>query len=194
MSHKTSDAESDIGEGTCVDTSNEADTTMLKQPSQRASRHPNLQNLESQRRLECLIYDFRRFDKDSEAKKRVERAGIHPFSLGPPYMPVEMGQELLNSTTDGITLQEFLGDLVQRKGYQLCTSHTLGPAMMTFFKIETDFENDAEFRFYYYCFISAAQRCKEGVFVSSEMLAVAEPKAARMGQGKSKKKRNKRRH
>ena len=80
-------------------------------------------------------------------------------------MPVEMGQEFLNTTTDGVTLQEHLGELVQRKGYHLCTSHTLAPALINFFKIETDFENDIQFRFYYLRFISAAQSCDEDVVV-----------------------------
>jgi hypothetical protein len=109
------------------------------------------------RRIQCLIYDFRCFSKNSAAENRILQANIHPFGFGPPYMTLENADALLEMKgLDDLTLRQYLTEIIDRKGYHICTSHTLAPALATFFGIETDFKNDSGFTKYYSRFSAAA--------------------------------------
>jgi hypothetical protein len=120
-------------------------------------------------RLECLVHDLRSFSKDSAASTRVERANIHPFCLGPPYMPLEMGNMLLDLTlSNDLSVKEYLGSLVEGKGYHICTSHTLAPAIAEVFGLQDDFNNGSFFKKYYKQFCCAARKCGDEVALPTE--------------------------
>ena len=134
---------------------------------------------DSLRRLQSLIYDLQRYSKDSAASNRIERASIHPFCLGPPYLSLNDANNFLdhvysaadNNTT---TIREYLGGLLEGKGYFVCTSHTLAPALVSVFGIQEDFMNESCFKEFYARFCAAARFCGEDVALApSETAATA---------------------
>ena len=111
-------------------------------------------------RLECLVHDLRRFSKDSGAMSRVEKANIYPFCIGPPYLSLAASEALLNLTlSNNSTVREYLGGMAGGKGYHICTSHTLAPALATIFNLDDDFDVKSSFKEYHSRFSSAARFC-----------------------------------
>ena len=111
-------------------------------------------------RLECLVYDLRRFSKDSGAMSRVEKANIYPFCIGPPYLSLAASEALMNLTlSNNSTVREYLASMMRGKGYHICTSHTLAPALATIFNLGDDFDVKSSFKEYHSRFSSAARFC-----------------------------------
>jgi hypothetical protein len=89
-------------------------------------------------RLECLVYDLQRFKSDPGVMSRVEKANLYPFCFGPPYLSQAAGEALLNLTlSNNSTVQECLSGIAGGKGYYVCTSHTLAPALVHLDIVET---------------------------------------------------------
>jgi len=115
-------------------------------------------------RLECLVHDLRRFKSDSAAMSRVEQANMHPFCFGPPYFSPSAGETLLNlALSDKSSVREYLGGMAGGKGYEMCTSHTLAPALVQIFNLGEDFDVKSSFKQYYPRFCSTARYCRDGV-------------------------------
>lgn len=124
-------------------------------------------------RLQCLIQDLRRFKSDTAAEFRVQKASIYPFCLGPPYFPLTKADTLLEMTLSNHskvkedtvkvgTVREYLANLVQGKGYEVCTSHTLAPAFLRIFGVDEGFEIRGCFKEFYGRFCGAARKCGDG--------------------------------
>jgi hypothetical protein len=146
---------------------------------------------DSHRRLQSLIYDLQRYSKDSAASNRIERASIHPFCLGPPYLSLNDANNFLDqiySAADNTTtIREYLGRLLEGKGYFVCTSHTLAPALVSVFGIQEDFMNESCFKEFYARFCAAARFCGEEVALApseSAVKAVGGKDSKDTGQGK----------
>ena len=115
-------------------------------------------------RLECLVHDLRRFKSDSGAMSRVEQANMHPFCFGPPYLSPSAGETLLNlALSDNSSVREYLGGMAGGKGYHICTSHTLAPALVHIFELADDFDTKSSFKQYYSRFCSSARYCRDMV-------------------------------
>ena len=109
-------------------------------------------------RLECLVHDLRRFKSDSKAMSRVEKANMYPFCFGPPYLSPTMGETLLDlKLSNGYTVRQYLGRMALRKGYELCASHTVAPALVAIFHIDVGFDEKQSFKDYYSQFCAAAR-------------------------------------
>jgi hypothetical protein len=114
-------------------------------------------------RLECLVHDLRQFKSDPRAMSQVEKANLYPFCFGPPYLSPATGEALLNLIlSNNSTLREYLGGMAGRKGYHICTSHTLAPALTEIFNLDEDFEAKSSFKRYYSRFSAAARSCGDG--------------------------------
>jgi len=125
---------------------------------------PALQSGEGLRRLQSLIYDLQRYSKDSAASARIDKANIHPFCLGPPYLSLTLADTLLDQKMrHHTTVREYLGDLLEGKGYFVCTSHTLAPELAKIFGIQDTFVNESSFKEFYARFCGAARFCGEEV-------------------------------
>jgi hypothetical protein len=122
---------------------------------------PTIVTFDIKCRLECLVYDLRRFSKDSGAMSRVEKANIYPFCIGPPYISLAASEVLLNLTlSNNLIVREYLGGLAGGKGYHICTSHTLAPALAMIFNLSDDFDVKSSFKEYHSRFSSAARFCE----------------------------------
>jgi hypothetical protein len=109
-------------------------------------------------RLECLVHDLRRFKNDSKAMSRVEKANMYPFCFGPPYFSTAMGETLLDlKLSNGYTVRQDLGRIALGKGHELCTSHTLAPALIAMFQIDLGFDEKRSFKDYYSQFCASAR-------------------------------------
>ena len=156
------------------------------------------QTADSLRRLKSLIYDLQRYSKDSAASNRVERASIHPFCLGPPYLSLNDADNFLDQTysaadNNTTTIREYLGALLEGKGYFVCTSHTLAPALVSVFGIQEDFMNESCFKEFYARFCAAARFCGEEVALApseSAVKAVGGKDGKDSGQGKKGSRKN----
>jgi hypothetical protein len=150
-----------------------------------------LHTADSLKRLQSLIYDLLRYSKDSAASKRIERASIHPFCLGPPYLSLNDGNDFLDqiySAADNTTtIREYLGGFLEGKGYFVCTSHTLAPALVSVFGIHEGFMNESCFKEFYARFCAAARFCGEEVALApseTSATAVGGKDSKATGQGK----------
>ena len=109
-------------------------------------------------RLECLVHDLRQFKSDSKAMSRVDKANIYPFCFGPPYLSPTMGDTLLDmKLSNGYTVRQYLGRMALGKGYELCASHTLAPALVAIFHIDLGFDEKQSFKDYYLQFCASVR-------------------------------------
>jgi len=133
-----------------------------------STKSSSVVEMADQLRLECLVRDMVRFKEDPAAQSRVELVSILPFCLGPPYFTQEKAESLLDTVgnSDGVSLRKYLGEIVEGKGYFLCTAHTLAPAIIEFFKLPKDFEEEGKFKRYYPKFCAAVARAGEGEYVA----------------------------
>jgi hypothetical protein len=114
-------------------------------------------------RLGCLVHDLQRFKSDSGAMSRVEKANLYPFCFGPPYLSPATGEALLDLIlSNKSAVRVYLGGMAGEKGYHICTSHTLAPALAKIFNLGDDFDVKSSFKQYYSRFCSAARYCGDG--------------------------------
>ena len=127
------------------------------------------------RRLQSLIYDLQRYSKDSAASMRIDKANIHPFCLGPPYLSLTLANTLLDQIlSHHTTVRQYLGNILEGKGYFVCTSHTLAPELAKIFGIQDTFVNQSSFTDFYARFCAAARFCGEEVALApSETTTIA---------------------
>jgi hypothetical protein len=69
-----------------------------------------------------------------------------------------MGETLLDmKLSNGHTVRQYLGRIAVGKGYELCASHTLAPALVAMFHIDLGFDEKQSFKDYYSQFCAAAR-------------------------------------
>jgi hypothetical protein len=65
-----------------------------------------------------------------------------------------MGETLLDlKLSNGYTVRQYLGRIALGKGYELCASHTLAPALVAMFQIDLGFDEKRSFKDCYSHFV-----------------------------------------
>lgn len=126
---------------------------------------------DSHRRLECLVYDMRMCSRNSQAQERLNKAKTHPYYLGPPYISVQLGAELLKSKWrhKDENLRGHLEKSIALNGGQY-GSYIFGPALASYLQIGTELEENEAFRKYYPQFCQASRICPDDVTLENEVM------------------------
>jgi hypothetical protein len=122
----------------------------------------SLISTDARRRLECLAYDMQTCSRNIQAQERLNKAKAHPYYLGPPYISVPLGLELLKSRWrhKDNDLRGHLEKTTILNGGHYGPS-TLGPVLESYLQIGTEFEENETFRNYYRRFCEASEMGKE---------------------------------